>query len=138
MFTPTLPERVSETSRLNISKQSTALKPFPTYVSTQKTYGREEFRLKSQFGVTFHVFKNLTCGSHVSRMGISCSEPNENEHYYYVHTVETLCYNNIETKVVTKGVFGPDMDHLMSLGGTLKMKKLVNILIKVCEDEILY
>ena len=60
----------------------------------------------------------------------------ENEHHYYVHTVETLGYNNIETKVVTKGGFVPDMVHLMNFWGTLKMKKFVNISIKVHEDEI--
>jgi hypothetical protein len=35
-----------------------------------------------------------------------------------------------------KGVFGPDMVHLMNFWGTLKIKKFLNIAIKVHEDEI--
>jgi hypothetical protein len=34
------------------------------------------------------------------------------------------------------GGLRPDMVHLMNFWGTLKMKKFVNISIKVCEDEI--
>ena len=34
------------------------------------------------------------------------------------------------------GGFEPDMDHLMYFWGTLKIKKFLNISIKVCEDEI--
>ena len=35
----------------------------------------------------------------------------------------------------TRG-FGPDMVHLMNFEGTVKMKKFLNISIKVDEDEI--
>ena len=60
----------------------------------------------------------------------------ENEHHYYVYTVETLGYNNMETKVGKKGGFVPDMAHLMNFWGTPKIKKFVNISIKVYKDEI--
>ena len=34
------------------------------------------------------------------------------------------------------GVLGPDMAHRMNFWGAPKIKKFVNISIKVCEDEI--
>ena len=60
----------------------------------------------------------------------------ENEQHYYVHTVETIYYDNKWESVVKVGGFRLDMVHLMNFGGTPKMKKFLNISIKVCEDEI--
>ena len=60
----------------------------------------------------------------------------ENEHYYYIHIVKTIHYNNKWKKVAENGGFRLDMDHLINFWGTLKTKKFVNISIKVYEDEM--
>ena len=69
-------------------------------------------------------------------MGITHLLHTENEQHYYVHTVETIYYENKWESVMKTGVLGPDMVHLMNFGGTPKIKKFLKISIKVYEDEI--
>ena len=69
-------------------------------------------------------------------MVTTCTEETDIDSHHHRRTIETMCYNNIKSKVVTKGGFVPDIVHLMNFGGTPKIKKFVNISIKVCEDEI--
>ena len=69
-------------------------------------------------------------------MVTTCTEETDIDSHHHRRTIETMCYNNIAIKVVTKGGLGPDMDHLMNFWGTPKIKKFLNISIKVYEDEI--
>ena len=52
------------------------------------------------------------------------------------HVIETFSDIVNYKKVMKKGVFVPDMVHLVNFLGTPKIKKFVNISIKVHEDEI--
>ena len=56
-------------------------------------------------------------------MVTTCTEENDIDSHHHRRTIETMCYNNITIKVVTKGGLGPDMDHLLNFWGTPKMKK---------------
>ena len=114
----------------------TMLKPFPMCSSTLKTYTWQEFRLKTHFSVTSHVCKNLTMKMYMFQMTCAYLPVMENERYYYIHIVETIYHDTKWESVINVGGFGPDMTHLTYFWGTLKMKKFVNVWIKVCEDEI--
>ena len=47
-------------------------------------------------------------------MVTTCTEENDIDSHRDRRTIETMCYNNIAMKVVKKGGFVPDMDHLMN------------------------
>ena len=64
------------------------------------------------------------------------SERSEIHSHRHSRIIETICQDNKWVSTMKTGGFVPDMDHLMNFWGTPKMKKFLNISIKVCEDEI--
>ena len=69
-------------------------------------------------------------------MVTTCTGITDIDSHYNIHTIETICDIVNYEKVLALGVFGPDMVHLVNFWGTPKIKKFVNISIKVYEDEI--
>ena len=84
----------------------------------------------------FHVCKNLTCGTHVLRMGISS--------FRHYGKLKLLLNSDSRDNILAwqMGVSYEDEGFLTRHGpsceclGYPKIKKLFNISIKVCEDEI--
>ena len=69
-------------------------------------------------------------------MVTTCIEETEIHSHHHSRITEAT-YDKINyEKVLALGGFVPDMDHLMNFWGTPKMKKFLNISIKVYEDEI--
>ena len=69
-------------------------------------------------------------------MVTACLKETDIDSHRHSRTIETIYHDNKWVSTMKKGGFVPDMDHLMNFWGTLKMKKFLNISIKVCEDEI--
>ena len=64
------------------------------------------------------------------------TESTEIHSHHNSRTRETIYHDNKWVSTMKKGGFVPDMDHLMNFWGTPKMKKFLNISIKMYEDEI--
>jgi hypothetical protein len=69
-------------------------------------------------------------------MVTTCTERTDIDSHHNSHVIGTLSDIVNYEKVMKTGVFGPDMTHLVNFWGTPKIKKFVNISIKVCEDDI--
>ena len=69
-------------------------------------------------------------------MVTTCIEETEIHSHHHSRTIETIYHDNKWVSTMKKGGFVPDMDHLMNFWGTPKMKKFLNISIKMYEDEI--
>ena len=71
-----------------------------------------------------------------TRMVTTCTGITDIDSHHNSHTIETICDIVSWEKVLALGVFVPDMVHLVNFWGTPKIKKFINISIKVHKDEI--
>ena len=70
------------------------------------------------------------------RLTTTCPEETNINSYHNSHTIGIFSDIVNYEKVMKTGVFAPDMAHLVNFWGTPKIKKFINIAIKVYEDEI--